>query len=159
MDKNILIAIILQLAGIGVIIAEIIIPSGGILSILAAGLVGYSLFVVFTSVSAAAGTAFVALDVLLIPVLVIWGLKMLAKSPATLKEELSRKKGYSSQNKDLGSLLNREGIVTTPLRPAGMADIDGKRVDVVSRGEFIPKDTLVVVMEVTGNQVIVGCKE
>ncbi|MBT8341532.1 MAG: serine protease, partial [Desulfatitalea sp.] len=66
MDKGLHLPIILQLAAVGVIIAEIIIPSGGILAILAAGLFGYSLYTVFAHVSAEAGMAFVAADIIMI---------------------------------------------------------------------------------------------
>ena len=68
MNNAIYLTIVLQLAGILVIIAEIIIPSGGILGILAAGLIGYSLYLVFSQVSATAGMVFVMADLAIIPV-------------------------------------------------------------------------------------------
>ena len=83
--------IVLQLIGIGVVIAEIILPSGGILSLLAAGVFGYSLYLVFTDLSTAAGIAFVIVDIITLPVLIVIGIKMLAKSPVTLSTELSSK--------------------------------------------------------------------
>jgi len=155
MNENFLIPVILQLAGVVVIIAEIILPSGGILSILAAGVFAYSLFIVFNDISKTAGMAFVAADIILIPVLVIVGLKMLARSPATLRKTLSREEGVSSQPQVLDSYLNAEGIAATDLRPAGVAVISGKRVDVVTRGEYLDKDTRIRVTAVTGNQIIV----
>ena len=39
--------------------------------------------------------------------------------------------------------------------PGGTAIIDNKRLDVVSRGEYIEKDRNLIVVEVTGNQIIV----
>ena len=39
--------------------------------------------------------------------------------------------------------------------PGGTAIIDNKRLDVVSRGEYIDKDRNLIVVEVTGNQIIV----
>jgi membrane-bound serine protease (ClpP class) len=42
------------------------------------------------------------------------------------------------------------------LRPAGHATIDGRRVDVVSRGEMIAEGVPVVVVEVEGNRVVVA---
>ena len=159
MNENFLIPVILQLVGVVVIIAEIILPSGGILSILAAGVFAYSLFVVFNDISTTAGVVFVAADILLIPILVIVGLKMLARSPATLRKTLSREEGVSSQPQVLDSYLNTEGIAATDLRPAGVAVISGKRVDVVTRGEYLDKDTRIRVTAVTGNQIIVREKD
>ena len=43
--------------------------------------------------------------------------------------------------------------------PAGKAIINGKRVDVVTRGEYLEKNTAIIVIEVTGNQIIVRKKD
>ena len=101
MNDSLLFPIILQLVGVVVIIAEIILPSGGILSIAALGVFGYSLFIVFNEISMTIGFSFVAADLILIPVLVIVGLKLLARSPVTLRKTLSRKEGVSSHSYDV----------------------------------------------------------
>ena len=159
MNKTIMIPIILQLVGVVVIISEIILPSGGILSILAAGVFGYSLFIAFNDISTHAGIAFVIADVILIPVLVIVGLKLLAKSPVTLRQTLSRNEGVSSQPSELDGYIQQEGTAVTDLRPAGMAIINDKRVDVVTRGEYLDKGARILVTAVTGNQIIVRKKD
>jgi len=159
MNDSLLFPIILQLVGVVVIIAEIILPSGGILSIAALGVFGYSLFIVFNEISMTIGFSFVAADLILIPVLVIVGLKLLAKSPATLRKTLSRKEGVSSQSSELESYVGRQGTAVTDLRPAGIAVINGKRVDVVTCGEYIEKDSAIIVTAVTGNQIIVRKKD
>jgi membrane-bound ClpP family serine protease len=159
MNDSLFLPIVLQLAGIVVIIAEIILPSGGILSIAALGLFGYSLFIVFNEISNTVGFAFVAADLVLIPVLVIVGLKLLARSPVTLRKTLSRKEGVSSQSSELESYVGTQGNTVTDLRPAGIAVINGNRVDVVTRGEYLEKDASILVIAVTGNQIIVRIKE
>ncbi|MBC8434279.1 MAG: serine protease [Desulfobacterales bacterium] len=159
MNDSLFLPIILQLAGVVVIIAEIIIPSGGILSIVAIGVFGYSLFIVFNEISMTIGFSFVAADLILIPVLVIVGLKLLARSPATLRKTLSRKEGVSSQSSELESYVGTQGNAVTDLRPAGIAVINGKRVDVVTRGEYLDKDSAIIVTAVTGNQIIVRKKD
>ncbi|MFO7605109.1 MAG: NfeD family protein [Desulfurivibrionaceae bacterium] len=153
--KELLLPVALQLAGVIVIIAEIFLPSGGLLSLVAAGLLGYSLFIVFHDISAAAGIYFVLADIFIIPILVLFGLKVLARSPATLRGALASGAGVVSHSAELKKLKGREGHSVTALHPGGTAIIDGKRVDVVSRGEYIDKDRALVVVEVTGNQVIV----
>ena len=148
-------AILLQLAGVVVIIAEIIIPSGGLISVVALALFGYSLFVVFQEVSFATGIFFVIADIITIPVLVLTGIKLLAKSPVTLQRELSSAAGVTSQSSQLKDYLGRTGMAACDLHPAGTAVINGSRVDVVSRGEYIEKGSAIVVSAVTGNQIIV----
>ncbi len=147
--------IILQLVGIAVIIAEIILPSGGLLTVLAIGVFGYSLFVVFTQFSAMTGTVFFALDIVMIPILVIVGLKMLAKSPFTLRAQLCSTDGVISQNPAMEQYLGKTGRAVSNIRPAGAAYIEGKRLDVVTQGEYIEKETAISVHAVTGNQIIV----
>ncbi len=151
-------AIILQLVGVAVIIAEIIIPSGGLISLIAIIVFGYSLFIVFQDISTSIGILFVVADIITIPILILTGLKLLAKSPAALKTELSSNSGVISQSPELSKYLNKEGRAVTDLHPSGTAVIEGKRVDVVSRGDYIDKDSSVIVSTVTGNQIIVRKK-
>ena len=156
--KEFFVPVLLQLAGVIIIIAEIFLPSGGLLALIAAGLFGYSLFIVFHDISTMAGTYFVLADLFMIPVLVVVGLKILARSPATLRETLSSDRGVVSQSPELGSFMGCEGKSVTDLHPGGTAIIDDTRVDVVSRGEYIDKDSNLIVVEVTGNQIIVRKK-
>ena len=51
--------------------------------------------------------------------------------------------------------MGREGKTLTDLKPSGSAMIDGERVDVVSDGEFIPKESNVVVSKHEGLRVLV----
>ncbi len=158
MEHSLTLPIVLQLLGVAVIIAEIILPSGGLLSLLAIGMFSFSLYDVFHNISSQAGMAFVLADIIIIPILVIVGLKLLAKSPATLNKELSSEDGVISQSPELDNFLNQEGVTLSILRPSGTAKINGKRVDVVSRGEFIEKNKKIIVLSVTGNQIIVKLK-
>jgi membrane-bound ClpP family serine protease len=159
MNNAIILTLILQLAGILVTIAEIIIPSGGILSILAVGVFGYSLYIVFNQVSATAGMVFVMADLVIIPALVYAGIKFMAKSPVTLRARLSKKDGVTSQDAGQNDLLGMAGRAVTDLRPSGVAIIDQQRIDVVTRGEYLEKQTEIVVTAVRGNQIVVKQKE
>jgi len=53
------------------------------------------------------------------------------------------------------NIIGKEGISLTPLRPAGIAEIDGKRVDVVSEGGFVDKKEKIKVIDVKGSKVLV----
>jgi membrane-bound serine protease (ClpP class) len=55
-------------------------------------------------------------------------------------------------------LVGREGVAITPLRPAGTARIDGKRVDVVAESELIDPGADVVVIATEGARVVVRRK-
>ncbi|MCK5312274.1 MAG: serine protease [Desulfobacteraceae bacterium] len=154
MSEQYTLPLVLQIIGVVIIIAEIILPSGGILSILAISVLGFSLFKAF-SISTNIGMLFLGADIIIVPVLVLVGLKLIAKSPVTLRKTLSKEEGVMSQRKEMDQLLNASGIAITDLRPAGSIKIDNKRIDAVTQGEYIDKGTVVCVIEVTGNQIIV----
>lgn len=155
MDKNILLPVALQLIGTIVVFVEVIVPSGGLLAILALSLFGYSIYFAIENISMAVGLGFVCADMVILPIVVVIGFKYLAKSSATLSKELSSESGVSSQSKELETLMGEEGVATSDLRPSGTALIDNKRVDVVSRGDYISKSSKIIVHKVTGNQIIV----
>jgi membrane-bound ClpP family serine protease len=159
MNNAIHVPVFLQLVGILVIIAEIILPSGGILSILATGLFGYSLYLVFTNISASAGMAFIIADLIIVPILLYFGIKFLAKSPVTLRTKLSREDGVTAQSSDQNDYLGSVGLAITDLRPSGVATIDDQRLDVVTRGEYLEKQTAIIVIAVRGNQIVVKQKD
>jgi membrane-bound serine protease (ClpP class) len=56
---------------------------------------------------------------------------------------------------DFSSLSGATGTAVTLLRPAGIAQIDGKRVDVLTEGEFIAEGTPVRVTRVLGARIFV----
>jgi membrane-bound ClpP family serine protease len=151
--------VFLQLVGILVIIAEIIIPSGGILALLATGLFGYSLYLVFTGISASAGMAFIIADLFIVPILVYFGIKFLAKSPVTLRTRLSKEDGVTVQSSDQNDFLGSSGLAITDLRPSGVARIKDQRLDVVTRGEYLENQTEILVIAVSGNQIVVKRKD
>ncbi len=50
MNDSLLLLVILQLVGVVVIIAEIILPSGGILSLVALSVFAYSIYIAFSDI-------------------------------------------------------------------------------------------------------------
>jgi membrane-bound serine protease (ClpP class) len=56
---------------------------------------------------------------------------------------------------DRKALLGKVGTASSYLRPAGVALIDGDRVDVLTQGEFIPEGTPVRVTRVEGARIFV----
>jgi membrane-bound serine protease (ClpP class) len=71
-----------------------------------------------------------------------------------LKDSLNRESGYISTNEPV-DLIGKRGRTVTMLRPAGIAEIEGVRVDVVSEGGFLPAGQTVQVVKVEGSRIIV----
>lgn len=74
-----------------------------------------------------------------------------------LNDSLDVDAGYSDAN-DLNYFVGSEGKTLTVLRPSGTADFSGIKLDVVSEGEFIPKDTDVIISKVEGHRIVVKKK-
>ncbi len=58
-------------------------------------------------------------------------------------------------SRDFTALLGLTGIATSYLRPAGVARVDGERVDVLTEGDFVPAGSAVRVTRVQGSRVFV----
>ncbi len=52
-------------------------------------------------------------------------------------------------------LVHQKGIALTPLRPGGVAEIAGERVDVVTAGEALERDAAITVVAVEGSRILV----
>jgi len=53
------------------------------------------------------------------------------------------------------AFVDAEGVVLTPLKPVGVVDFDGRRVEAMSEGPFVMRGTRVRVIHVEGNKVFV----
>lgn len=63
--------------------------------------------------------------------------------------------GSTSQQQGIDALVGMTGSAHSTLRPAGVATIDGRRVDVVAEGGFVEKGQEIEVLRVDGNRVVV----
>lgn len=90
-----------------------------------------------------------------LPSIPIFG-RIVLKSPsgAEVQAAVSQKRNPNAIP-DESDLCGRKGVAVSHLRPAGIARIQKKRVDVVTRGEMIEKGEAVVVINVQGNRIIV----
>ncbi|NRR01706.1 nodulation protein NfeD [Brevibacillus sp. RS1.1] len=72
-----------------------------------------------------------------------------------LGEAQSSEEGYVAP-RDQRELEGKSGIALTPLRPAGVVKVEGKRVDAVSVGGFIEAGTAITVVQVEGTRIVVA---
>lgn len=72
-----------------------------------------------------------------------------------LETGLPTDQGYSSAPEGDKRWLGKGGTAVSPLRPAGIAEIEGERVDVVSDGEFIEPGEPITVTRVDGNRIVI----
>lgn len=147
-------ALILQLGGILVLMIEIIIPSFGILTVVALVLLAYSWVVIVNNMNPAQIAIFATADLIALPICLYIGIKFFKYSPLTHKNVLKRGSALSSDDQ-ANSLLGKKGVVESQLKPVGKALIEGKLIEVSSEGDVLDKDTPIVVVQVNGMKVTV----
>lgn len=148
--------IILFVIGIGLLIAEIFMAGFGLLGV--GGVIMIFASVVFTARTFSEGIIMLGWATLFTVILLFAFYKVLSKTKTwdrfVLKQQESINEGYVASSK-YEDLLGKEGITVTHLRPAGTAEFDGKRYDVVSEGGYISSNERVKVVKVGGNNIVV----
>ena len=156
---SVVVPILLLILGLLLVAAEVFFPSMGILAILASVSVGSAVVLAFIHVGVNAGIIFLLAILVLVPMTLLLAFKILPSTPFGKRLILAGptfdETSGTAVTKGLESLVGKEGTALSPLRPAGVASIDGKRVDVVTRGVMIEKGSPVRVARIEGNRVIV----
>ena len=62
---------------------------------------------------------------------------------------------HSAPREDFQEYVGKTGVALTPLRPAGTVRVDDKRLDVVTVGDFIVRETPVKIINVEGSKIFV----
>jgi membrane-bound serine protease (ClpP class) len=90
-------------------------------------------------------------------------LRVLPRTPfgrkLVLETGMTADQGYVSAPEDEVKLLGLSGIALSPLHPSGLALIEGRRIDVISEGEYIDSGEPIIVFRVDGNRVVVRKRE
>ena len=149
--------IAMQLAGFLVLLAEILIPSFGILTLISLSLLAYSWYHIVTSLPQSVPW-FLAADILLVPFFLYLGFKVFKASPLTLKgvvKGTGMEEKYALQQ----SLIGKRGTAETGLRPTGKVMVEGQLIDAVSDGDFIEPERPVEITEISGLKVVVRSLE
>lgn len=148
---------VLFLAGLILLAVEIFVTPGfGLTGISGLILILASIYFLFPNFDAAMigiATVLVLSIAGFIIMLKFFGSSALSRRIA-LGESQTVEAGYRAQS-DRKELLNKKGKTVTPLRPAGIVEIDGERIDVVSEGRFIEKGVEVMVTKIAGNRIVV----
>ncbi len=148
--------LILFAFGIGLMLVEAIMPGFGVFGI--AGLITTIVSIVLAAVSVQTGMVMLLVSIVLAAVFSVFAFRFFASRGALrhiiLSEEETANLGYVAPL-DQKALAGKKGEAITSLRPSGAAEIDGKRIDVVSDGGYIAKGEPVIVDRVEGVRVIV----
>lgn len=155
-----LIDVLLILGGVLLIAVELlVIPGFGVFGILGLLALGFGVFRIFQEDfvtvlgwSVVFGAVLLGLALWLLP-------NLRLASPLLLKTRLAGGGGMvtlnGSQPGGFDHLIGTRGVALSDLRPAGVANFAGERVDVVTQGDFISVGSAIEVIRVEGNRVVV----
>lgn len=148
-------SVLLMLVGCVVLVLEVFIPSGGILSILSAAAFIGAIIVAFergpvTGFSFLMGTV-VAVPLVLVLAFHYWPKTRIGK--AFLGELPTEAEVVPDDPRR--ALLGRVGVTRSKMLPSGAVEIEGQMVDAITRGKAIEPGQYVVVTEVRANRVVV----
>ncbi len=158
MDWWLIFAVFLYLASAALIIAEVFVPSGGLITLCAIGCLTGGV-AIFFSRSAAAGWTGIGIALVMIPSVLVGAYKVFPKTRFGKRVLLAppvRKEGEAiPDTEELKGLLGAVGTVTTTMRPVGMCDFSGKRLECVAESGYVEKGSRVKVIRVESTQVTV----
>lgn len=144
--------------GLILLIAEIFIPSGGLIGLLAVCCIAISLWQAFHQ-SYDLGIKFLLADLLLAPLALTAAVYIWPKTPFArrvfLRPPDAEEIEVSHSAQRLDHLIGQYGRALTTLRPSGTVDFDGRRLDGLSEGSLIPAGALVQAVRVRAGQIVV----
>jgi membrane-bound ClpP family serine protease len=147
-------------ASLLLIIIEVFVPSGGLISIVAAGC-GVTGLIFLYRYSTAWGVSGTVAMFILGPMafgfaLKVWpstpiGRKMLGEKEPEEKE--ADRLAELAERERMLSLIGAQGTVVTDLRPVGLAMFDGKRTEVLSESGIVRAGATVRITSIDSNQI------
>lgn len=163
MDSYAVLAILTMALGLGLLVAEVFIPSGGIIMAAAVTVFAVSIWSAWQAWFKTEQTmyfiAYIVLLLLLMPTVLSgafyvfprteYGKRLMA--PPTLAEM----EPYVAETEKLTRLIGKMGRSLTRLAPGGLILMDGERMHAESEGFLIPADTPVRVLAMKGNRLLV----
>ena len=147
------------MAGIGLIALEVFLPGFGLPGISGVAFLTACITLTWFNVNGLAALGVTIVILAVAAIVISLALKSaakgrLSKSSIILNDTESAEAGYNSVE-EMDVFLDRVGVATTVLRPTGIADFDGVRLNVVTEGEFLPAQTPVRIAKVDGPRIVV----
>ena len=167
-DVYLLWGFILAAAALGLLLMELLVPSGGLLGLLC-GVAAIGSIISFFQYDPLFGVAATGIYVVLTPILLVFIFKMWIHSPLAKRLILggdtmgqadaeqdqlkSAEKTRLKRLEELRQLVGAEGVTETALRPVGFVKINGQRLDAMAESGIVEAGTPVIVTDVYDNQI------
>lgn len=159
MDSMLVWGLVLLGAALVLMVVDIFVPSGGILTVTAGVAAVAGVICLFRHDTTTGLTGALAVLVLA-PAIVLFGLKIWPDTPigrriigAPTEEEIERQIAErEAEEKRRRELLGATAVVVVDLRPIGVVELGGKRYDAKSETFFVPAGTTVKVTGIDAHE-------
>lgn len=144
------------LLGSGLMIVEIFVPGFGLPGIM--GLVFIAAGTLLTGMyhGAMAAVAVLLVIIAVLALFVSWVMRRASSGNLPHGELfLKEREELHADQADMQVLVGKKGVTTSVLRPAGIGDFDGVRLNVVTEGGFIERDMPIEIVSVQGKHIVV----
>jgi membrane-bound serine protease (ClpP class) len=128
-----------------------LIPGFSVPGLVGLAMVGYGIFRAHSAYGASGALITIAVSAVAAVILIRGALRSRTVNSFGLAYSEKEAKAVN----DYSSLVGKEGKALSKLRPSGIALIDGRRLDVVTDGEYIEKDSPIRVSDVEGTRIVV----
>lgn len=146
------------LLGMILIIVEVFLPGFGLPGLTGLALVGVGIVMIGTNFGALTAVGVLLVLIAVLAVLISWVLRQAAHGKAHSELFLKDKEEFEL-GEDMQVLVGKTGVTTSVLRPAGIGDFDGVRLNVVTEGGFIEKGMPIEIVRVDGAKIVVRASE
>ena len=150
-------AVICLVVGLALMIYEMFTPGMGIPGLLGALALLAAVILRADSLT----TGLVTLVLIVIPLMIAAAIIFrsfskgaLSRSKIILRDAINEKSTPLGEQ-GMQALVGKEGVCVTALHPAGNADFEGQRLDVVSEGGFVGKGSRVRIVRIDGVKIMV----
>lgn len=163
MDNYGFFALVLLIAGLGVLVTEVFIPSGGVLAIITTVMLLSSILCAYAAWFQTAPFVFwgfVGLEVLTVPAALGSAFYILPQTRAGKRAlleapDLAAMEPFQEETARLQKLIGRFGSTASLLNPGGLVQLDGERLHACSEGQIIDPRTSVEIIDVRGTRIVV----
>jgi len=137
-----------------------IIPGFGIMGILGIALLAITTHIAYKNLGPGAGIYTLLAGIFFASLFVYYFIKRQLFRKTTLQYRLTKEDGYGIRHLLIKNYLDKEGIALSIMRPVGIIEIDGERLDATAEGTFfLEKGSKVKVVGIEGNRLKVQKKE
>jgi membrane-bound ClpP family serine protease len=155
---ELLLSFLLLILGLGFLVVEDLLPTSGVLYVLAVVCFSFVLYLGFSD-SATLGVRYVVAELLLVPLTYGISSYLIGKSGlgrvGYLRPPEAHEVDLSPERPDLDRLVGRHGRAVTTLRPSGMVEFEGRRLDGAAEDGLIPDGASVLAVQVRSGRLIV----